>query len=62
MVAWCMRHSGACGLRLWQLLVIVRFIVTEECGLACGVARFRKLDGTPFWQFVPEADCPIHDK
>lgn len=48
--------------RLWQLLAIVRFIVTGECGLVCGMARFRQLDGTPFWQFVPEADCPIHDK
>jgi len=25
------------------------------------MATFRKLDGTPFQQFVPEADCPVHD-
>jgi len=48
--------------KLWRFSVIVRFLVTGECGLNCGIATFRKLDGTPFQQFVPEADCPVHDQ
>ena len=39
----------------------VRFVITGDCGLNCGVATFRSLDGTSFQQFVPEADCPVHD-
>ena len=48
-------------LRLWRPFVLARFLITGKCGLNCGVATFRKLDGTPSQQFVPEADCPIHD-
>jgi len=48
-------------LGFWQLFVRVRFVITGDCGLSCGVVTFRRLDGTPFQQFVPECDCPIHD-
>lgn len=48
--------------RLWRLFVRARFVITGDCGLNCGVATFRNLDGTPFQQFVPEADCPVHDR
>ena len=48
-------------LGLWRLFVRVRFVITGDCGLSCGPATFRKLDGMPFQQFVPEADCPVHD-
>lgn len=47
--------------KLWRLFIIVRFVFTDDCGLACGIETFRKLDGTPERLFVPEADCPIHD-
>ena len=47
--------------KLWRLFVRACFLITGECGLNCGVATFRKLDGTPFQQFVPEAGCPVHD-
>jgi len=46
---------------LWQLCILLRYKFTGNCGLNCGFATFRKLDGTPFQMFVPEADCPIHD-
>jgi len=47
--------------RLWRFFVKIRFAFTDNCGLACGFATFRKLDGTPERLWVPEADCPIHD-
>jgi len=47
---------------LWRLFVRIRFIITGDCGLNCGIATLRALDGTPIQQFVPEADCPVHDR
>jgi hypothetical protein len=46
---------------LWDIWHRWLFVTTGDCGHFCGTATFRKLDGTPFQQFVPEADCPIHD-
>jgi hypothetical protein len=48
--------------RFWQAKVWLRYQLTGKCGLACGETSFRHLDGTPFTEFVPEADCPIHDR
>ena len=49
------------GWILWRWRAIARYCFTGDCGLACGMAPFHKLDGTPIDLFVPEADCPIHD-
>lgn len=38
---------------LWRALVMLRYLLTSECGLNCGY--------TEPYGFVPEADCPIHD-
>lgn len=38
------------------------FVLSGDCGHACGMTTFRALDGTPIQQYVPEADCPIHDR
>jgi hypothetical protein len=46
---------------LWRWQVIARYCFTGDCGLACGMAPFHRLDGTQVDLFVPEADCPIHD-
>lgn len=39
---------------LWSLGVRIRYALTGDCGLACGYIE-------PYG-FVPEADCPIHDR
>ena len=39
---------------LWRLQVRFRHWRTGDCGLACGYVE-------PYG-FVPEAECPIHDK
>lgn len=39
-----------------------KFVLTGDCGHVCGIAMFRALDGAPIQQFVPEADCPVHDR
>ena len=39
-----------------------KFVMTGDCGYECGIVTFRALEGHPFQQFVPEADCPVHDR
>ena len=39
---------------VWRYIVQVRYLVTGHCGLNCGWVK-------PYG-FVPEADCPIHDR
>jgi len=39
---------------LWRLWVRLRYALTGDCGCACGY--------TEPYGFVPEADCPIHDR
>ena len=38
----------------WKLWTRIRFYFTGECGNQCGYVESYK-------QFVPEAECPIHD-
>ena len=47
--------------RILNFLYRLKWLLTGDCGHECGIAWFRTLDGTPFQQFVPEADCPVHD-
>lgn len=61
-VLWLSCKLNTLKFQLSQLSVIIRYAVTGKCGLECGMATFRELDGTPFRQFVPEESCPIHDK
>lgn len=49
-------------LDLLDIKIRLVFILTGDCGHACGITAFHKLDGTPFQQFVPEAECPVHDR
>ena len=39
---------------LWRLRVRLRYLLTGDCGCACGYVE-------PYG-FVPEAECPIHDR
>ena len=39
-----------------------KFVLTGDCGCVCGIVTMRDLAGTPIQQFVPEADCPVHDR
>ena len=48
----------------WKLRDIwyrLTFVLTGDCGHACGMTTLRALDGTPIQQYVPQADCPVHD-
>lgn len=39
---------------VWRLWVWLRYALTGDCGCACGYVE-------PYG-FVPEAECPIHDR
>jgi len=48
---------------VWKLWVRLRYAVTGDCGCACEWAwlrDFRTGEREPV--FIPEAECPIHDK
>ena len=49
---------------LWSISSRVRYRLTGDCGNACGVAVFRGAQPphNPVLLFVPEAECPIHDR
>lgn len=46
---------------LWRLAARIQYWLIGNCGLNCGYATFKKLDGKSVTLFVPEADCPVHD-
>lgn len=49
----------------WRLLNIwyrVKFVFTGNCSHFCGIATMRSNEGVSFQTFVPEADCPVHDR
>ena len=46
---------------VWPFLIRLRWLFTGRCGYICGLTWINDLDGTPLQQFVPEADCPVHD-
>ena len=59
---WRMLRLSRLGCAVWRWRAMARYCFTDKCGLACGMAPFHELDGTPVDLFVPEADCPIHDE
>jgi len=50
--SWYWTHRWAWF--LWRTVVLIRYRLTGKCGLACGYVE-------PYG-FVPEAECPIHDR
>lgn len=46
-------------LDIWYRL---RFVLTGDCSHGCGIVTFHDNWGMPVQTFVPEADCPVHDK
>jgi hypothetical protein len=49
--------------RIWKLAALTRYTLTGDCGLACGYESFVRLpDRVRENIFVPEADCPVHDR
>jgi hypothetical protein len=47
----------------WKIYAQLRYWLTGDCGCACGWAGIRDLrTGERELVFIPEAECPIHDR